>query len=282
MQYVSYMGRTVLVVVVMALSILWGTVSAWAAPEPDLWDHWLPHTETMDPANAPDHSAWAAFLATYHEFSADGIARIDYAAVTEADKQSLSQYLTDMQAVDVAALDRDHQFAYWVNVYNSQAVALILEHFPVDSIRDIRFGFLSFGPWKEKLLEIDGEELSLDDVEHRILRPIWNDPRIHYAVNCAALGCPNLLGEPLEAGTYDAQLDVAARQFVNHSRAFWVEGDRLYASKIYDWFQEDFEDSEAGVIRHALQYAEPELAEILNGISDIRGYEYDWALNIQN
>ena len=94
----------------------------------------------------------------------------------------------------------------------------MLRFYPVDSIRDISSGFFSPGPWKKELLNVEGQSLTLNDIEHRILRPIWQDPRIHYAVNCASLGCPNLPVIAFSEDNTDAMLDRAAQQFINHPR----------------------------------------------------------------
>jgi len=137
----------------------------------------------------------------------------------------------------------------------------------------------SDGPWERKLLDVAGEQLSLNDIEHRILRPIWKDPRIHYAVNCASIGCPNLAAEPYRGATVEAQLDDAARAYVNHPRGVMIDGDRLVVSKIYTWFADDFGGGEKSVIVHLKRYALPELTAQLNRFEAINGYEYDWGLN---
>ena len=105
---------------------------------------------------------------------------------------------------------RDEQLAYWINLYNALTVKVILDHYPVKSILDIDIspGWFSIGPWGKKLVAVEGVEISLDDIEHRILRPIWRDPRIHYALNCAAVGCPNLLREAFTGATAEVLLAV--------------------------------------------------------------------------
>jgi len=123
------------------------------------------------------------------------------------------------------------------------------------------------------------KELSLDNIEHDILRKVWDDPRVHYAVNCASVGCPNLAREAYRGETLDAQLDAAARAYITSPRGISIEGGRVTASKIYSWYDEDFGNSEAGVIKHVSQYAEGEAASRLSGLSSIDDYEYDWSLN---
>ncbi|MEM7221326.1 MAG: DUF547 domain-containing protein [Pseudomonadota bacterium] len=226
-----------------------------------------------------DHSAWNAFLSTYRVEGLDGIARLRYAAVTEADLAALESYISALEQVDVAALDRPEQLAYWINLYNAKTVALVLRDYPVNTIRRVDGGLLATGPWNRDVVEVDGRALSLNDIEHTIVRPIWQDARVHYAFNCAALGCPNLIAEAYTGETIDEVLDENARAYVNDPRGFHFEGDRLTASRIYVWFVEDFGGTEAGVLEHAARYAEPELGERLLEAGRINSYEYDWGLN---
>lgn len=260
----------------LALALLAG--AAGAAPKAELWERWT----ISDPASTRvvDHSMWARFLAQYLVSSADGINRLRYGAVTFEDGGLLRVYLDDLQRSEVSTLNRAEQRAYWINLYNAQTVKLVLERYPVPSIMAIAIspGFFTKGPWGAKLLKVEDQTLSLDDIEHRILRPIWNDPRTHYALNCAALGCPSLAREPYTAAGMDAMLDAAARAYVNHSRGARVQDGRLHVSSIYTWFAADFGGAD-GVIAHLRRYAEPDLAARLKGIDRISGDAYDWRLN---
>ncbi|MEN8668252.1 MAG: DUF547 domain-containing protein, partial [Ketobacter sp.] len=227
-----------------------------------------------------DHSPWTTLLKRYLQTSGSPVVtRFDYAAVTGQDKSSLDGYVEQLQQIPVLQFNKAEQLAYWINLYNAVTVKLILDHYPVESIRDIKFGFFSFGPWNEKLVEVAGEPLSLNDIEHRILRPIWQDNRIHYAVNCASVGCPNLAAEAYSAGNTEALLHQGAKDYVNHPRGVSFDDGDLVLSSIYDWYQTDFGNSEAGVVRHLLQYADPELAARLSGHAGDVHYRYDWALN---
>jgi len=249
-----------------------------AAPSADLWPLWQKH----DPNSRTkvDHGAWTAFIQRYRRLGSDGIARVDYAAARQA-RAELQAYLDRLAAVPVSRLNRDEQFAYWVNLYNALTVATILAHYPVDSIRDIDIssGFFADGPWGAELITVEGQAITLDDIEHRILRPIWRDPRIHYVVNCASIGCPNLPETALTAANKEQLMDAGARAYVNHPRGAQVSGGRLRVSSIYDWFEEDFGGSDAGVIAHLKRYAQQPLAGQLQGIRSISGDDYDWSLN---
>lgn len=250
-----------------------------AAPSADLWPYWQAHDESS--TRAVDHDAWGGFLDAYLVEGEDGINRVRYGAVTDADRQALDGYIERLSNIEVTGLNRDQQFALWVNLYNALTVAVVLDHYPVDSIRDIDIspGWFSSGPWGKELVTVEGKELSLDDIEHRILRPVWQDPRVHYVVNCAALGCPNLMAEPYRAECLEEQLDRQARAYVNHPRGARFEDDDLVVSTIFDWYQEDFGGTGKGVISHLMEYADPPLAERLGEADRIDGYEYDWVLN---
>ena len=252
---------------------------ALAAPKADLWQRWTTH----DPQSTRtvDHSGWDQFLQRYVAEFSDGINRVDYAGVSPADRQRLNQYLNGLSKVPVSRLNRAEQRVLWINLYNALTVRVILDHYPVDSIRDIDIspGLFSDGPWGKKLIEIEGEPVSLDDIEHRILRPIWRDPRIHYAVNCASLGCPNLQRRAFTADNTERLLNKGAVDYINHPRGASVENGRLIVSSIYDWFQADFGGSDSGVIRHLNRYADAKLKSELSGIDRIFDDHYDWTLN---
>ena len=250
-----------------------------AAPKSDLWDRWTAHQPGS--TLVPDHQAWSDFLGRYLVTSAlDGINRVDYAGVTAEDRDRLKQYLLRLQEIPVSRLSRVQQLPYWINLYNAFTVHLVLEHYPLDSIVDIRFGFFDFGPWDEKLLRIEGEEVSLNDIEHRILRPIWKDPRLHYALNCASLGCPNLQPKAFNSENVESLLSSGARGYINDSRGMRFEDeDKLVLSKIYDWYGVDFGDNDKELLQHLMFYAKPEMNKRLLAFSGDIDFEYDWDLN---
>jgi hypothetical protein len=250
---------------------------ALAAPKAELWSRWLVHDAAS--AERIDHSAWDGFLAAHVMTGDDGVARLDYAAVAPAERAALAAYLERLAAVPIGSYSRPEQRAFWINLYNTLVVTLVLDNYPVDSILDI--GFLSFGPWDRKLIAVDGEALSLNDIEHRILRPIWRDPRTHYAVNCASIGCPSLQPRAFTAENTEALLEAGARAYVNSPHGVRFEDGELIVSSIYDWFEEDFGGSEAGVLAHLRLYADPALRARLDGVEAIDGDDYDWSLNVK-
>lgn len=267
------------VVAFFALCLVVGANQAQSAPRAELWPRWQAH----DPQSAltPDHGPWQMFLDRYRVAGADGVARVRYGAVTGEDHRRLAAYVDDLAAMPVSRMSRPHQKAYWINLYNALTVRVVLDHFPVASIRDIAIspGWFTRGPWGARLVTIEDEALSLDDIEHRILRPIWRDSRIHYAVNCASIGCPDLHPEAFHGERLEAQLEAAARSFVTHPRALTLEGGQIVASRIYRWFEEDFA-AEGGIIPHLLRYRTDTVAERLRGGAGIDRHAYDWSLNV--
>lgn len=231
-----------------------------------------------------DHSVWDRLLKTYVKTGPDRLNRVDYAALKRNGRADLKAYIRGLEAIDPATLDRPEQFALLANLYNAKTVDIVLDHYPVKSIRDISLGggllgVFTRGPWKAKVLKMKGVDLSLDDIEHGMLRPVFKDPRVHYAVNCASVGCPNLGREAFTGAKLEGQLDAAARAYVNNPRGAALKPAGLTVSSIYDWYQKDFGGSEAGVIAHLKAYADPALAQKLARTPSISDYHYDWSLN---
>lgn len=257
--------------------------AAAAAPDPDLWDRWTVH----DPASKTtiSHAAWDHFLKTYVVVGDDGIARVAYRWVTATDAQRLDDYIDRLGSVSISRFSPAEQRAFWINLYNALIVRLVLQHYPVESILDIDLsgGFIDSlfgdGPWERKLLTVEDAELSLNDIENRILRPIWTDPRIHYALNRAALGSPNLQSDAFTAANTDRLLEAAARAYVNHPRGVHIVDDELIVSSLYVDYEDDFGGDEVSIIAHLRRYAGAELSRALIGRTDIEDDEYDWALN---
>jgi hypothetical protein len=252
------------------------------APDADLWARWAANDESS--TETIDHTVWSEFLIQYRQIGNDGIARVSYGTVTPADRAALDVYIHGLAGRAISSYPREQQFAYWVNLYNALTIQIVLDAYPVESIRDIDIspGLFSDGPWDATLLFIEEEAVTLNDIEHRILRPIWNDPRVHYVLNCASLGCPNLGARAFAAGEMEVMLDDAARTHINSPRGARIENNALVVSRIYDWFHEDFGEGEEAVIAHLRQYAGPGLEAALMVSDGIDSYEYDWALNDAN
>ncbi|WP_170515872.1 DUF547 domain-containing protein [Ruegeria atlantica] len=232
------------------------------------------------PGQRVDHGDWTAFLSRYVVPDAQGVNRVAYGQVTQADRARLDGYLTDLQAVDPMQLTRDQQLAYWINLYNAVTVDVVLDNYPVASIRDIKDGPLSIGPWNRSLVEVAGQTLTLNEIEHRIIRPTYDEPRIHYALNCAAVGCPNLMSRAWQAETLEQDFTAAERAYVNDPRGVrFNDHGRPVLSKIYIWFREDFGPNEQAVLAYIRTVADPDLRARLQQTQRVRAYDYDWRLN---
>ncbi|TQV86124.1 DUF547 domain-containing protein [Exilibacterium tricleocarpae] len=264
---------------VLLLCLSWTLPSLTAAgPKAKLIDFWTP-SNNQNSASI-DHSEWQEILDSRLDAShPSGVNRFDYAAVTEAERVKLQNYLQRLQAIDIRDYSRPEQKAFWFNLYNALTVELILHNYPVKSITKLGKRFFSFGPWNDNIAEIAGQKLSLNDIEHGIMRPIWPDNRIHYGVNCASIGCPNLAATAFTAANTDSLLDRAARDFVNHPRGVQFKGKKLLVSSIYHWYIEDFGDNHESLIEHLIQYAEEPLATQLRQFDGKVDHDYDWDLN---
>ncbi|MBW1743706.1 MAG: DUF547 domain-containing protein, partial [Deltaproteobacteria bacterium] len=184
-------------------------------------------------AEAVDNGLYADLLKKYVK---DGV--VDYQGF-QNEEATLDAYLKVLEKTDAGKLSRNERFAFYINAYNAWTIKLILTGYPgVKSIKDL--GSIFKNPWKKKIVRIDGDVLTLDNVEHDILRPRFKDPRIHFAVNCASKSCPPLISEPYRGAVLDEQLDASTRAFLNNQDENYLTGDTLYASKIFKWFNDDF------------------------------------------
>jgi uncharacterized protein DUF547 len=219
-----------------------------------------------------DNSAYAELLAAYVK---GGV--VDYAGI-KGEESKLDEYLRVLENTDAKALSTADQFAFYTNAYNAWTIKLILSRYPgIKSIKDL--GSLFKSPWKKKFVRIDGGITTLDHIEHDILRPRFKDPRVHFAVNCASIGCPPLLSQPYMGNMLDVQLDGATRGFVNDKEKNRLEGDTLYVSSIFKWFSEDFGNDVKGFfIKYADNVMKKDLIEERDKLT-VKYLKYDWSLN---
>jgi len=240
------------------------------------------------------HAAWTGLLARHVQWNAAGTASsVDYAGFA-ADRAALGAYLATLSAVPRAEFDRwstPERQAFLINAYNGYTIELILraDALPA-SIKDL--GSLFTSPWKQRFFTLLGEERHLDDVEHSLLRgaPGFNEPRIHFAVNCASIGCPALRPEAYTAAALDAQLDDQTRRFLrDRSRnRYDTANDELLLSKIFDWYAVDFERgwrdtrsvaSFAALYADALGLPAEVATRAAGGDLAVDWTDYDWTLN---
>lgn len=245
----------------------------------DSWVHWQGHDETS--MKRIDHGLFEGFLLNYIRPGADGIHRFAYGRVTGNDRKKLEKYLEILSKVTVAQYRKSEQMAFWINLYNALTIDLILAHYPIASLRNLEDRTTGHrqGAWDQKLIIVEGRELSLNDIEKRILKPIWQDQRIQYALSCGAIGCPNLQPIPYFSDDMERQLSDAAMAYINDKRCITIEGGELRVSSLYRWNIKDFGGSDKDIIHHLMAYAAPALAMSLQKFDRISGDGFDWRLN---
>lgn len=202
---------------------------------------------------------------------------VDYQGFKK-DEAKLDRYLEILAKTDTRTLSRNEQFAFYINAYNAWTIKLILSGYPgIKSIKDLGTFFKS--PWKKKIARIDGKVVTLDNIEHDILRPRFKDPRIHFAVNCASRSCPPLMSKPYQGDVLDQQLTRITEKFINEPERNRLKGNTLYVSRIFDWYADDFNGD---IVAFFLKYAKGNTLKMLkenrSGI-DVEYLDYDWSLN---
>ncbi len=253
------------------------SAAASAAPAAELWSRW----DVADEGNPTslDHSAWQNFLDRFVTTLADNRTVVDYRSVDSAGRRLLDGYIEHLTETDPRSYNRREQLAYWINLYNALTVRVVLDHPGKGSIQQMGRWFFSIGPWDGEMIELAGESISLGAIEHRILRPIWKDHRIHFVVNCASLGCPNLGARAYTGQAIEAMLDQAQREFLQHPRAVQFDEDgSLVLSRIFNWYRSDFAVDRSALFNY-LTTQRPDLAGRLNDFHGKVIYRYDWQLN---
>ncbi len=232
-----------------------------------------------------DHGAFDALLKAHVR---DGL--VDYDAFARS--PGFKSYLARLNATDPATLGRADQLAFWIDAYNAYTIQLINAHHERGSIRNINksFGFVkAYGPWKEKIAKVGGHAYGLDEIEQDIIRPRYHEPRIHFALVCAAMGCPPLRSEAYTGARLDEQLDAQAREFLLHSPSknrVDVAAKTVYLSPIFVEFRDyikDFGGSAAAVGKYVAQFYPAGSAKALLESGDFKVVKtnYDWTLNSQ-
>ena len=229
------------------------------------------------------HTAWGMVL---HGFRNDD-ARVRYAELKKAaatrKDHPFNVYISDIQQVPKADFEkwtRQEQMAFLLNTYNALTVRLILDHYPVKSIREI--GGIWQKPWSIEFFSIlGGAAKSLDSIEHQLLRPVYLDCRVHSAANCASMSCPALRAEPYVGSRINEQLDDQMRQWLADATRNQFDGatGRFKISKIFDWYQSDFDTWGGGLTKVLATFAPEASRSAIKKGGDIKYLDYDWHLN---
>jgi hypothetical protein len=220
------------------------------------------------------HEAFDKALKAY-TFKKGSQVSVDYKSLAE-NKGELDSYLKQLEAVKKAEFSKfttDEKLAFWINAYNAYTLKLIIKNYPVKSIKDI--GGLFSGPWDQKFIYLMGKNMTLNEIEHGTIRKQFKEPRIHFAVNCASIGCPSLLQEVFVGSKLDAQLETATKNFLaNKDKNFYDKSkNTLFMSKIFKWYGGDFKDKFGNKEQFISKYIEfPKNA-------DTDYLDYNWNLN---
>jgi Protein of unknown function, DUF547 len=238
----------------------------------------------------PSYAAWDGLLKKHVRWLPDNKqSRVDYASF-QRDRAELKKVLDALSAVSKAEFDtwpREQRMAFLINAYNAFTVELILTKYPeLKSIKDL--GSFVQSPWKKKFFRLLGEEHHLDWIEHEQLRPLYNDPRVHAAVNCASIGCPALRNEAFTAAKLEAQLEDGLQRFLADRTRNRVRDGQLEVNAIFKWFKEDFEKGHKGFAKvedvfakYATQLSDrpEEQARLRDKALPVNHLDYDWSLN---
>ncbi len=252
-----------------------------AAPVVDYWSVWDKSKESN--TRVIDHSTFDAILRTYViSGHASGINRFRYGDVSRKHRKQLSRYIKSTTALDPRGYRRTEQKAYWLNLYNALTLELILDNYPVDSIENIPGpgGRADInGPWDKKVATVARQKISLNDIEHRILRPIWQDHKVHFGLACSGLGCPNIQPEAFTGANSRKLLKKSAYEFVRHPRGVLLKNGKLYASKLFEWYKADFAKNDKKLLKVFARYSSDRDALYLLGFNGKIAYAHDWRIN---
>lgn len=219
--------------------------------------------ETPSIIKSMGHQKWNTLLQKH--VSVNG--KVDYVGFKK-DIKSLKVYLDELSAnVPQKSWTKNAILAYWINAYNAFTVKLILDNYPVKSIKDIK------DPWGKKFFTLGTKAYSLEEIEHQILRKM-NEPRIHFAINCASFSCPKLANQAYTSENLDKQLETAAKTFVNDKTKNMITPEKIEVSKIFDWFSGDFKTN-GTLIDFLNTYSNVKI----NSNAKIRYKDYNWSLN---
>lgn len=206
--------------------------------------------------------------------------RFDYRSLyrNKTDLKRLHDYVEAMEVTDPSAWEEGAALAYWINLYNAATLKLILDNYPLKSIKDLG-GFFS-SPWKKKILIVNNVgELSLDEVEHDIIRARFKDARIHFALNCASISCPPLRNRAFYSETLDSQLDEAVRKTLEDEAWMKISEKEIRLTKIFDWYDNDFQEYKNSTREFIASYFPKLEKELLDENRKIKYFGYNWKLN---
>lgn len=232
-------------------------------------------------SGAPDYAAWNALLSKYY----DPAKGMNYAALKANDSATLKALRQRLGSVKLSTLDRNEQLAYLINLYNVNVVGIVVDNYPIKSIRDLSTDpIVRTNIFDKKLVPFEGKLVSLNDVENKKIREVFGDPRIHFAINCAARSCPPIRPEPFTGAKLNEQLDDQTRRFLNGPNGVKISKNgsnvTVQTTKVMDWFEKDFKSSGGNLAFLKKYVSKDKQSEIQRAKSAKVTYDdYDWSLN---
>lgn len=258
-------------------------VNAQEAIEPEakalkFWNDYEP--ESIMQVN---HGQWQELLTKYlDDQHPSGINRFDYALVNASDRQALKSYLDYLQLLEPRQLNEQEAKAYWLNLYNAVLVDDIIDAYqssPIDSVRELRAGRFRPWPWTRDAVELLLQKLSLSDIEHNIIRPIFKDSRVHFVLAKGSLGGGSLLKTAFNGDNNEELLAQAEKDYLNHPRGVLVDGSGVAKlSSIFEWYAADFANNQNELIAYISEHVSEDVKASLLLVKQLQ-YDYDWSLN---
>ncbi len=266
-------------ITLLMLTIVFGVCSSSAAAATEMklirfWDDSEP-SSIIDVDHAPLQEILQKYIVADHP---SGISRFNYALVSESDTAKLQQYLEYLQLLEPRQLNEAEAKAYWVNLYNAATLNMVIEAYASGRVNKVKARGLSARRWRRDIVTIAQQDMSLDDILHGVIRPLYKDPRMHYAVFFCTLGGPDMPVEVMNGENNETLLNQFEVAYLNQGRAVRLENGELVLSEMFKTYDTDFASDQYGLVSYLKQHVAPPLADVLDTVSDVR-FEYDWTVN---
>lgn len=261
----------------LMLSFLMLSKPAVSAIEMKLIDFWN-DSEPLGVIDV-DHTPLQEILQTYvlpdHP---SGISRFDYDRVSQEDKEKLQSYLDYLQLLEPRQLNKEEAKAYWVNLYNAATLHMVIDAYTDGRVTRVRARGLPARRWRRDIVKVAMQDMSLDDILNGVIRPLYRDPRTHFALFFCTLGGPDMPTDVLNGENNNELLDTFQEKYLMQSRAVRLDSGELVLSEMFQSYDTDFADSQSSLISYLQQHVPEPVSEAMNGVFDIR-FDYDWTLN---
>ncbi|WP_297186819.1 DUF547 domain-containing protein [uncultured Porticoccus sp.] len=263
--------------IIALMTGLLGASSAVAAESGQSPMFWAKSNESN--RDTVNHRQWNELLSTHVVNTGQGVNRFRYGSVDKNEQKRLSDYIAYLAKIDPRDYSRDEQKAYWLNLYNALTVKLISENYPIKSIREFGKKMAGSSLLTKPLIKVADNPLSLNDIENRILRPIWKDHTIHFGLNCANMTCPGLLPKAFTGENVTSLLKQSGRDFINKQNGVTLKNGKLTAAGVFGQYRSDFATDDKMMLKVFAHYADDRLALYLLGFQGEINYVHDYSLN---